>query len=386
MSDRLSSFFFLADADDDRKESKHENGGMWYNKRMEPKDAKQFGNYFLLALLLASLALVAYIFLPYLSVIVFAVVFAVVFRPLFRVLRKLVRYDWLAALITVLAAIVIVFVPFSFLVPVIFAQATHLYGWFTAGNVAHLGVIANDVLARHFDRFNIPRIDITSYITSYLSASLGWFVQNLWPFVGGLAQFALVIFLSMFGMFYLLKDGGALRNRISSFIPLEPQYSKRVIDRMERAIYSVVGGSVVVALIHGVEVIVGFWIFGVPNAAFWGSFAVIPALIPMLGTSIVNIPAIIYLFATGHTIGAIGLFVWWIVVSINGVDNALSPQLKHRGLNAPPFLILLSVLGGISVFGLIGFLIGPLALAFFFALMDIYPLVNGREPKAEARA
>ncbi len=347
---------------------------------MEPKDPKQFGNHFLVALFLASAALVVYIFLPYLSVVVFAIVFAVVFNPLYRGLRKLVRYDWLAALITVLTVILIVLVPFSFLATLIFGQAMHLYGWFAGGNEVHLGAIVNGFLARHFSGFDFPQIDITNY----LSMALGWVVQNLLPFVGGLAQFALVLFLSLFGMFYLLTDGNALRDKIASLIPLEQRYSKRVIDRMERAIYSVVGGSLAIALIHGVEAIAGFWIFGIPNAAFWGSLAVVAALIPMVGTSIVDIPAIVYLFATGHIIAGIGLFVWWIVVSMNGVDNLLSPQLKRRGLNAHPFLILLSVLGGISVFGLIGFLIGPLALAFFFALLDIYPLLSGREPEPHA--
>ena len=119
----------------------------------------------------------------------------------------------------------------------------------------------NDFLAQHFARFSLPPIDIRSD----LSGALGWVIQNLWPFVGGIAQFALTIFLSLFGLFYLLKDGGALRKKISSMVPLQPEYSKSVFDQMDRAIYSVLGGSLMIALIHGVEVIAGFWIFGIPG-------------------------------------------------------------------------------------------------------------------------
>lgn len=349
---------------------------------MELKDSKQFENYFLLALLFLAGALVAYIFLPYLSAIVFAIAFAVVFGPVYRWLRKLVRYDWLAALITVALVILIVLVPFVFLVTNVLTQATHLYAWLASGNEVHLGESVNGFLAQYFARLNLPQINITNYLT----AALGWMVQNLWPFVGGIANLALVIFLSLFGMFYLLKEGGELRNKISAIIPLQTEYLKRIFDQMVHAIYSVVGGSLMIALIHGVEVIAGFWIFGIPNAAFWGSFAMISSIIPVVGTSLVNIPAIIYLFATGNVTAGIGLFVWWVVVSISFVDNFLSPQIVHRGMKVHPFLILLSVLGGISVFGLIGFLIGPLSLAFFFALTNVYPvLVYGQNSESKEK-
>ncbi len=347
---------------------------------MDLKDSKQFENYFLLILLLVVGGLVVYIFFPYLSAIVFAITFAVIFSPLYRYLMKLVRYDWLSALITVLIVVLIVLIPFGFLVTRILTQATHLYTWFAGGNEVRIGDIVNNFLKQHFVSLNLPQIDITTY----LSATLGWIVQNLWPFVGGLAQLALTIFLSLFGMFYILKDGGELQKKISSLIPLQQQYSKRIFDQMERAIYSVIGGSIMIALIHGVEVIAGFWIFGIPNAAFWGSFTVLSAIIPTVGTSLVNIPAIIYLFATGNVVGGTGLLIWWIIISIVCVDNLLSPQIVHRGMKVHPFLILLSILGGISVFGLIGFLIGPLVLAFFFALTDIYPLlIYGRDPEVK---
>ena len=338
---------------------------------METKDSKWFENYFLLAVFLVAAALVVYIFFPYLSAIVFAIVFAVISGPLYRGLLKLVRYDWLAAFITVLIIIFIVLIPFSLLVTRILEQATQIYGWLVGGNEVRLGGMISSFMAQYFAHVNVPQINITSY----LSSTLGWVVQNLLPFVGGIAQFALMIFLSLFGTFYLLKDGGELQKKISAMIPLQAEYSKRVFDQMERAIYSVIGGSLMISLIHGVETIAGFWIFGIPNAAFWGSLGVLSALIPTVGTSLVNIPAIIYLFVTGNTAGGIGLLLWWIIVSIGAVDNFLSPQIVHRGMKVHPFLILLSILGGISVFGPIGFLVGPLALAFFFALLDIYPLL-----------
>ncbi len=338
---------------------------------MNAKDSKWFESYFLLAIFLVAAALLIYIFLPYLAAIVLAIVFAVISTPLYRKLLKLVRYDWFAAFLTVLVIIFIVLIPFSLLLTRVFEQATQLYGWIVGGNEIHFGAMINDFIAQHFPYISVPQINITSY----LSSTLAWVVQNLLPFFGGIAQFALTIFLSLFGTFYLLKDGGELQKKISSIIPLQAEYSKRVFDQMERAIYSVIGGSLMISLIHGIETIAGFWIFGIPNAAFWGSLGVLSALIPTVGTSLVSIPAIIYLFTIGNMAGGFGLLLWWIIVSIGAVDNFLSPQIVHRGMKVHPFLVLLSILGGISVFGLIGFLVGPLILAFFFALLDIYPML-----------
>lgn len=336
---------------------------------MEYNVSKQFENYFIFVLLLLAGFVVAYIFFPYLSAIVFAITFAVIFSPLYRWLKKHFKKGWLASIISVLIVLIAVLLPIGFIIANILTQAMHIYSWFTSGNQIKLGDIINNFISQHLSGLNLPPIDITGYLSSILS----WMVQNLWPFVGGVAHFALMGFLSLLGMFYLLKDGGGFKNKILLIIPLEQEYSNKIFDKMERAIYSVIGGSIMIAFIHGIEVIVGFYIFGIPNAAFWGSFAVITALIPTVGTSLINIPAIIYLFLNHNIPAAIGLLIWWGVVSFGFVDNFLSPQILHHGMKVHPFLILLSVLGGISVFGIIGFLIGPLMLAFFLALIDIYP-------------
>ena len=116
---------------------------------------------------------------------------------------------------------------------------------------------------------------------------------------------------------------------------------------------------------------VGFWIFGVPNAILWGSFAAIAALIPGIGTALVLTPAILFLFARGEIFSAIGLLAWGVGV-VGLIDNFLGPRLMGRGIELHPLIILLSVLGGIGFFGPIGFLLGPLIVSLFFALLDIY--------------
>ena len=119
----------------------------------------------------------------------------------------------------------------------------------------------------------------------------------------------------------------------------------------------------------------GFSIFGVPNPILWGSVAAVAALIPGVGTALVLIPSILYLFFIGETVSASGLLVWGIV-AVGLVDNILGPKLVGRGIKLHPFLTLLSILGGISFFGPLGFLFGPLTLSLLFAFLEIYSTIR----------
>jgi predicted PurR-regulated permease PerM len=128
---------------------------------------------------------------------------------------------------------------------------------------------------------------------------------------------------------------------------------------------------------------IGFTIFGVPNPVLWGGIATIAALIPLVGTGIIVMPAGAWLLLTHHTGAGTGLIIWGFIF-VGLVDNVLHPYVMKKGMDMHPFLILLSVLGGLSYFGPIGFLAGPIVLAFFFALLEIYPqIVKGRAIKQE---
>ena len=125
------------------------------------------------------------------------------------------------------------------------------------------------------------------------------------------------------------------------------------------------------ALIQGILTAVGFTFFGIPNATLWGSVAAITALIPGIGTALVLLPAILYLYFSGETLFAVGLLLWGMT-AVGLVDNFLGPKLASYGMRLHPFLILLSVFGGVGFFGPLGFLLGPLVLSLLFALIEIY--------------
>ena len=205
---------------------------------------------------------------------------------------------------------------------------------------------------------------------------------NIGPIVTSLASVFLYVFLSLFGFFYLLKDGERFKNKVVSLLPLEPEYSEEIFSRLEHAVNSVIRGTLVIAAIQGIVAGLGFAIFGVPNAVLWGTIAALTALVPTLGTSLVVVPAVIYLFITGNAGAGFGLIAWGFL-AVGLIDNTLSPYVMKRGIKIHPFLILLSVLGGISLMGPIGFLAGPLILSFLFALLDIYPVLILKKNKEE---
>jgi predicted PurR-regulated permease PerM len=175
----------------------------------------------------------------------------------------------------------------------------------------------------------------------------------------------------MLGSFYFFRDGKELMQLLIKISPLPDSEDKVIFERMARAVRAVAVGTLLIALIQGTLVALGFFIFGVPRPVLLGMFASLGALMPGIGTTIVTAPAVIYLFATGNTVMGVGLLVWSVLI-VGLVDNLVGPYLIGRKNNMHPFIILISVLGGIGLFGPIGFIIGPVTVTLFFVLLEIY--------------
>ena len=157
-------------------------------------------------------------------------------------------------------------------------------------------------------------------------------------------------------------------------MPIADGYVEEIFGKITGAVNAVIRGALAVALAQGVVAGVGFMVFGVPNPIFLGLLTVIGSLLPIVGAAIVTVPAIIYLAVTGTMLGTVGLALWSVLL-VGLVDNFLRPLLMKRDMNIHPLFILLSVLGGLNLFGPIGFLLGPVILSLFAALLELYPKV-----------
>ncbi len=325
---------------------------------------------FFVALLAIALFLSWLIFAPYVSMLVLAGTLAFLFRPVYKSFLKMFRYSSAAALGTVAVVIMIVFLPLGFFGIRIFAEATALYASLASNGGFDFGAALTHFLQSNFSSVYVPSITIN--FNAFVRQGLVWFLQNLGPLFSGVAQILFGAFLSLLGLFYFLKDGERLKQWILDCIPLEPKYANQIMHEMGVVASSVVRGTLVIAVIQGVAAGAGFALFHIPNPAFWGSLAALSSLIPLVGAWLVVTPAIAYLFLISQTFSAIGLAIW-SVVTINFIYNLLAPQIMGRRNHIHPYVILLSVLGGIGVFGPIGFLIGPFVLTFLFSLLKIYP-------------
>ena len=182
----------------------------------------------------------------------------------------------------------------------------------------------------------------------------------------------------LIAFYFFLKDGKKLKNYIVALSPLDDSDDELIVSRLKLAVSAAMKGNLLIGLIQGTLTGIGFAIFGVPNAVLWGSVAVIAAFLPGIGTSLVLAPAIIFLFVTGNTFGGVGLLIWGII-AVGLIDNLLGPRLVGRGMQLHPLAVFVAVLGGLSLFGPLGFLLGPLAVSVCLALVDIYTSLKAQQ-------
>lgn len=345
-------------------------------------DSKTLQFYFLLFLLGASFILAVSIFWPFLAALALALIFAVVLRPLHgKIHARMSEMPGIASLLTVTVGVLGILLPLVALGVLLVSQAEALYVTLTQGSVkAYLQVplanlqqtISAYIPGTHFlDGFS-------SDLDIYLQRGLEWIIQNMGAAFSKAAALLINFFVFFFALYYLLRDGAALKRTVVRLSPLPDAQDEAILDRLELAINSVIKGNLSIALIQGVLTAIGFTIFGIPNGILWGTVAAMGALIPGVGTTLVFLPAVLILFFTGQVFSAVGLLVWGIL-AVGLVDNFLGPRLIGERMHMHPLFILLAVLGGIALFGPIGVFLGPLAVSLFVTLLSLYSEISKHE-------
>lgn len=329
-------------------------------------------HYFFLVLLVVIGILNAVVFYPFLGALIFAATFAAMFRGWHeRFSSFFPSTPSFAAFLTIVSISLIIITPLVFLGILVFNEAQNVYIGLTLGS--DFASEFNDALGGLVEKYPLLQsvAGLANNFDEYLRAASSYLVNNLGAVFSGVATVTLSLFITLVALFFFLKDGKALRKSIVQLSPLQDGDDALIMDHLERVINSVIKGSLLIALIQGVSAGVGYLIFGVPNAALWGAATTLTSLIPGIGTAVVMAPAIGYLFLVGKTSAAIGLLIWGVVV-VGLIDNLFKPQLIAAGAGIHPFLILLSVLGGLTIFGIYGFLLGPILLSFLSALIDLW--------------
>jgi predicted PurR-regulated permease PerM len=303
-----------------------------------------------------------------------AVVFAVVFQFLYKwILNKIPKQKGLASFITTLIVVLCTLLPISLLGVKLISESKQLYVSIsesnTEGNIFGLPRNVASELQSSFPHLKNFSVDINTY----LRQGLKWAVEHLDVLFSSVAKILMGLFIFTISLYYMFKDGHKLKNFVVFLSPLNDADDEVIFGKLKRAVNSVVKGNLAIALIQGVLSAVGLSIFGIPNPIIWGTIAGVCALVPSVGTSIVLVPSIIYLFLFNHLGSAFGLLIWG-GLAVGLIDNLLGPRLIGKDIPVHPLIILFSVLGGLAFWGPIGFILGPLIVSFLFALVDIYAI------------
>ena len=190
-------------------------------------------------------------------------------------------------------------------------------------------------------------------------------------YISKIPEIGLNFFIIFFVMFYLFIDGARIADYIASFFPTRLDHSVFILQNIKKSTKAVLVGQLLTAIIQGLVGGIGLWIFGIPNFIFWTFIMIILSIIPLVGPAFIWLPAVFFLFLNGHSSAAIGLLVYGLLI-VSTIDNFVRPKLISAGTNVHPIAVLLGVLGGISVFGLVGFLIGPVILSLFVILLESF--------------
>lgn len=210
----------------------------------------------------------------------------------------------------------------------------------------------------------------------------------------GTFQLVTNLFLTFFAMFYFFRDGDRLIDRLKYLSPLADKYEDRLIKRFIEVSKATIKGTLLIGLLKGTLGAVTFWIFGIHAAALWGVVMVILSIIPMVGFGLVMYPAAIIMIVIGNVWQGIVMLLIGAVI-IAQIDNVLGPRLVAREAGMHDLLIFFSTLGGISLFGVMGFIIGPIIAALFVTVLDMYTIefkmqldlaqsISGQPPAAKA--
>ncbi len=332
--------------------------------------------YFLLALLLGSMVVAFFVLRPFLTTVALAAIFAVVLYPIFKyLLRYTLGKRGLAALFTIVIGALILAVPLVFIGTLVVDQTRSAYVSVANGDtIATAQAVANNIgvwLEPRFPGATEYAHSISLELNSYLQSGLQWLVQRIGVAFTSILALLLRLLIFLMALFYFLKDGEKLEKILIKRSPILDNEADAILRQLARTVTSVVKGSLAIALIQGTLAGIGYLLFGLPNPALWGVSTALAALIPGVGTSLILIPAVLYLTATGGFGHALGLFLWGVLL-VGLIDNFLAPRLMGKGAQLHPLAILLSVLGGVILYGPVGIFLGPLTISFLFAVYTVY--------------
>ena len=308
--------------------------------------------------------------MPFLSGLLGAAVLYVIFIGLYRRLAR-VMPNGLASAITLILAVILIALPLVWLIGVLIDRVPDA-----------LQSLQSGVLLERLSQVRIGRVNVGAEIAEASGTIVQWVSAQAFGVLGGAASASLNLVIAFFGLYYMLHSGDALWSGFHGYVP----FSSGTADALRLHFYSVTQatllGTVATAIAQGALIGLAFLLVGLPDPLVWGSMAAFASILPVLGTGLVWMPAVLVLFFQ-QRYGAmvVMLIVGWLLAS--NIDNLIRPMVYKRVSNIHPMVTLVGAFAGIRYFGLPGLLLGPLAIAYFFELMRFYQLEYSKPAPAD---
>lgn len=328
-----------------------------------------------IALVVSISLLFGWLLLPYYSAILWAVILAILFNPVHqRLVRLLGGRRSIAAVISVITCICVVLIPASLVIVSLSAEVRALYrqvrdsNWTLTGALDQFQAMLPDWADDALGNLNLSTLeDIQQSLTSGLSSV----AQNIASGAYGVGQTTLHVFiilaLMLYLLFFLFRDGRNLALAMRNAVPLDRKRTDHIAAKFVSVVKATVRGNLVIAVIQGGLGGITFWLLGIDAPLLWGVVMGVLSLLPAVGASLVWAPFAAYLGFSGEMTKAIVLLVVGALV-ISMIDNLLRPLLVGRETSLPDYVVLISTIGGLSLFGINGFVLGPLVAALFIAV------------------
>jgi predicted PurR-regulated permease PerM len=322
-----------------------------------------------LAILAVTLLAAFFVIKPLLNTIVTAVILSYIFYPVYRWLNTRLKRSSVSAILVTFLIVIIIVLPSTFIL-----------------NALSKEVFAGYITIKQKFEKKSECEDVTCILLSYMGASelnpktklliqdnfgklSAYAFKKISDAIISIPKMLLYLFVIFFITYYLLKDGGKIVRRIKYMLPLKRSHQEELIERFNEVTYAVVFGNIIVAFVQGLLAAIGFYFLGISSPIIWGIATMFMALIPFLGAFVVWLPLALITLANGYLAGEAGLMLRGVgillygLVVISSIDNILKPKLISTRAQVHPVLILLGVIGGLSVFGVIGIILGPIILS-----------------------
>lgn len=328
---------------------------------------------FLLGLTIAALYFCYLLIAPFYKPVIFSIVLAVLFYPIHAFIGRWIRNRNVAAAISTCLVILLISSLFFFLGQALVSRLRESYQSLSgsAGSKERLTLfivqLSDRAIAFASRYISIPVSDLQNSILSQAEKAVASLITMSAGVVGSMTSFALDALIAFFILFFLFRDGRFMLRRVGVMLPLKPDQVRRLLKCVRDTVNAIAYGSIAMAAIQGTLTGLAFWFLGITSPVAWGIVTTLCALLPIIGTSFVLLPAIGMLIFSGHWIKGLILLVWAVIV-VHPVDNVLRPYLIGERVKLSTLYVFFAMLGGLKTFGGLGVFIGPLILALTVAL------------------